>query len=347
MDITLHSQLPYHTDGLILSGVGGRYTIELDLSSIETPLSGQTVTCRAKGAFRHAGVTPLPGDRVTVGYSKASFRLGPKGFVPDPNGTDIRIERIHPRRSALIRPPMANLDILFIMFAVTSPEPALPMIDKLISVAEHNGIEPVILVGKCDLNPIRAEEMANLYRHAGFRTFEISAETSESIDLLHDYINTLSSGQIAAFAGASGVGKSTLMNRLFPSLSQETGSVSEKTERGRHTTRQVTLFSAATLCSCADLSHAYYLADTPGFSLLDFEQFDFMQRSDLFDTMREFRPYLGQCRYTDCTHTKEQDCAIVQAVRRGDIAQSRHESFLLMDAELKDKKAWEKSAKKE
>ena len=323
--------------GRAVKGLGGRFEILGD--------DGGTYVCRAKGAFRYNGITPLPGDRVTVGYSESSLSRQPDGTVlPDASGTDIRIEQVLPRRNALIRPPMANLDTLFIMLAAASPAPLLPMIDKLICIAEHNGIEPVLLIGKRDLDPTYADELLAIYRRAGFDAFTISSITEEGSAELRHYIRHRMDGKIAAFAGASGVGKSTLMNLLFPMLSQQTGSVSAKTERGRHTTRQVTLFPSA-LLSPDDHAH-YYIADTPGFSLLDFEQFDFMEKEDLPEAMREFRPYLGQCRYTDCTHTKEQDCAIVQAVARGEISQSRHESFLIVYNELKDKKPWNKPLRK-
>ncbi len=344
MEKATSTQLPYRTDGLILSGVGGRYTIALDDAPATSPLCGQTVVCRAKGAFRHDGITPLPGDRVSVGYSDASFRREADDITPDPDGTDIRIEQIHDRRNALIRPPMANLDTLFIMLAAASPAPILPMVDKLICIAEHNHIEPVILIGKCDLAPDYADELLSLYRAAGFDAFSVSAQSGNGADALRSYIRSHMDGKIAAFAGASGVGKSTLMNLLFPGLSQQTGSVSEKTARGRHTTRQVTLFPSELLTPDED-TH-FYIADTPGFSLLDFEQFDFMEKEDLPVAMREFRPYLGLCRYTDCTHTKEQDCAIVQAVARGDLPRSRHDSFLIIYQELKDKKPWNKPQRK-
>ena len=342
----ISSQLPYRATGRILSGVGGRYTIALrpTTDAAPTPLDGQTVVCRAKGAFRHNGITPLPGDLVVVGYGDKSFSRADGVVRPDPDGTDIRIEDVLPRTNALIRPPMANLDTLYIMLAAASPAPILPMIDKLICIAEHNHIEPVILIGKRDLNPAYADELLAVYRNAGFAAFSVSSQSGEGADDLRAYIQTHMQGKLAAFAGASGVGKSTLMNLLFPLLSQQTGSVSEKTERGRHTTRQVTLFPSEQLSPDAD-TH-YYLADTPGFSLLDFEQFDFMEKEDLPEAMREFRPYLGQCRYTDCTHTKEQDCAIVQAIARGEVAKCRHDSFLIIYNELKDKKPWNKPQRK-
>jgi ribosome biogenesis GTPase len=137
-------------------------------------------------------------------------------------------------------------------------------------------------------------------------------------------------GKIAAFAGASGVGKSTLLNRLFPDLSLATGAVSEKTERGRHTTRKVELFPHA----------GGFIADTPGFTMLDFEHFDFFTKEDLTYTFPEFEPYLGKCRYTKCSHTKEDGCAILEAKKRGEISQSRHDSYLELYTTLKNKREW-------
>ncbi|MBQ7338039.1 MAG: ribosome small subunit-dependent GTPase A [Clostridia bacterium] len=351
MEQTTSQRNVYLSPGLILSGVGGRYTIELDNIRADAPLHGQTVVCRAKGAFRHDCITPLPGDRVTISYSDASFRRQGDTILPDPDGTDIRIEKIHPRYNELIRPPMANLDMLFITLAAAAPAPLLPMVDKLLCIAEHNRIEPVVIIGKRDLQPAYADELLAIYQNAGFAAFGVSAQTGEGVDALRAYIASQTPSadnkrKIAAFAGASGVGKSTLMNLLFPSLSQETGSVSEKTERGRHTTRQVTIFPAQRLHLTDGSFGGFYIADTPGFSLLDLERFDFFEKDDLPLTMREFRPYLGQCRYTDCTHTKEQDCAIVIALQQGKIAPCRHESFLIMYNELKDKRPWNKPQRK-
>ena len=343
MKDTSNCRASYRACGIILQGVGGRYTIRLDDEPGDTPLHGQTVYCRAKGAFRHDGITPLSGDRVTVGYSDASFVCCNGSCLPDADGTDFLIEDILPRRNELIRPPMANLDVLFVTFAAAAPAPILSMIDKLISIAEFNRIEPVIVIGKGELDRAAAADYEKLYRNAGFAAFALSCYTGEGVDALRAHIAQLLPGKIAAFAGASGVGKSTLMNLLFPTLTQETGGISEKTERGKHTTRKVTLFPADVLTDGQNTApQGCYIADTPGFSLLDFERFDFFEKDDLFDTMRDFVPYLGQCRYTGCTHTKEEGCAILNAVARGDVATSRHQSFLEMYNDLKDKRPWNK-----
>ena len=337
--------MTYQSIGRVIGSVGGRFTVYLhregEGKQDTCPLAGKTVVAQARGVLRRRGEL-LVGDLVEVRYDDSSFSLADGEAIPSPDGTAIAVERICERKNALIRPPMANLDVLFVTLAIAAPAPLLPMVDKLICACEHNGIEPVIIIGKSDLHPTAAQDLTDTYRRAGFAAFCVSAQNGDGTDALRAYIRQNTVGKIAAFAGASGVGKSTLLNLLFPSLSQQTGNVSEKTARGRHTTRQVTIFPLPTEAQSAYI----YIADTPGFSLLDFEQFDFMEKEDLPLSMREFRPYLGQCRYTDCTHTKEADCAIVQAVKRGDVAPSRHESFLIMYNELKDKKPWNRPTRK-
>jgi ribosome biogenesis GTPase len=334
----------YQTNGRITQGVGGLYTIHLDTANDNpTPLDGMTITCRARGVFRHEGTTPLPGDRVTVGYDDASLKTDEFGHIlPTEDGSGIRMEDILERRCALIRPPMANLEVLFISMAAAKPAPLLPTVDKLIAIAEHNHIEPVIIIGKSDLDPDRAAELRALYRKAGFDTFVVSCEKNEGIDEVAAYIRENVCDKLAAFAGASGVGKSTLMNRLFPTLSRMTGEISQKNARGRHTTREVTLFPLSELLPDCQGSTGY-IADTPGFSLLDFTRFDFFEKDDLPATMRDFAPYLGLCRYSDCTHLREEGCAVLEAVRNGDIAPSRHESFVSIYNDLKDKHPWTKA----
>lgn len=335
--------MTYQTRGKILQGVGGLYTIRTAPDqAFPTPLDGMTISCRARGVFRHEGMTPLPGDEVWIGYDDTALKIAENGAIsPADDGSGIRIEDILPRKNALIRPPMANLEVLFVSMAAAKPAPLLPTVDKLISIAEHNHVEPVIIVGKSDLAPDRAAELQALYAKAGFASFIVSCEKNEGIDAVANYIKENARDKLSAFAGASGVGKSTLMNRLFPSLSRLTGEISQKNARGRHTTREVTLFALSDLLpDCPDAGG--YVADTPGFSLLDFTRFDFFEKDDLPRTMRDFAPYLGQCRYSDCTHLKEEGCAVLAAVRRGDIAPSRHESFVSIYNDLKDKHPWSK-----
>ena len=344
----------YRTHGKILRGLGGLYDIRLvsreyhaslcrehEELSATSPMGGQVISCRARGVFRYHKEKPLIGDEVCVTYSDASFAANGDEIIPDPNGTDVVVSSILPRRSALIRPPMANLDMLFVTMACAAPEPIPQMADKLLCIAEYHHIAPVVLLTKCELNRARAEELKAIYEKSGFPVFLLGERGSEGADAVQAYLREhLLRGQTAAFAGASGVGKSTLLNALFPELQLETSAVSEKTERGRHTTRCVTLYPVSADADCP------YLADTPGFSALDFEQFDFFGKEDLPHTMRDFAPYLGQCRYTNCSHTKEraEDCAIVRAVKAGEIPASRHESFLALYEVLKNKNSWDKKS---
>ena len=303
--------------GKIIKGVGGLYTVRvLDESS---ELCAKTVQCRAKGSFRHSGMTPLAGDDVTLLF--------------EDDGSSV-ISEIAERRNSLIRPPLANLDYIFVTMAAAQPTPILTTVDKLTAIAEHNNIEPVIVITKADIAPSSAEEYAEIYRSSGFEVFVISSVTGKGVAELKEFVDTALVSKTAAFAGASGIGKSTLMNALFPHLSLVTSEISRKIERGRHTTREVELFSLSDSLECG------YLADTPGFSMLDFERFDFFSLEELPHAFREFEERIGECRYTKCTHTKEVGCAIVDAVKRGEIPKSRHDSFLELYITLKAKKKW-------
>lgn len=298
--------------GRIIEGVGGLYTVRCEEGD-EVKL----VSCRAKGVFRHERITPLVGDNVSIDVS-----AGEENAV---------IDEILERKNSLIRPPMANLDCVFVSMAAAKPAPMLDMTDKLISILEHNDIEPVIVVEKCELDRERAAEIKAIYESAGYPVFVISCETGEGIEEIKGFISSRKG--ILALAGASGVGKSTLLNKLFPTLGLFTGSVSRKTERGRHTTRAVTLL---------ELGEELYFADTPGFSMLDFERFDFFDLEDLPLSFREINERIGQCRYTKCTHRKEDGCAVVEAVKSGEIAKSRHESYVALYEILKTKHKWNK-----
>lgn len=317
--------------GQLVKGVGGLYYVKVDKDVPD--IGGEVLPCRARGKFRHEGVTPLVGDNVEILYNDGSLPDIP-GKRENSGTAEIVIDNILPRKNALIRPPLANLDTLFIAMASASPMPLLDVVDKLISIAEFNHIEPVIVVGKNDLDRDNADNILALYRKAGFTCFGVSALKEDGLDELRAYIHSNMGGRMAAFAGASGVGKSSLLNALFPSLHLQTGDVSRKTERGKNTTRHVELFEIPT---CGQVG---YLADTPGFSMLDFVHFDFFEKEDLPGSMRDFLPYLGSCRYKKCTHTKEEGCAILEAVKNGEIAQSRHESFLSMYLAVKDKHDW-------
>lgn len=354
--------MKYEETGRLIKGLGGLYEVLLDKGT--SPASGGRIEARAKGNFRHEGTQPLVGDRVRVQYDDTAVSHTVSGDMTPPpgnagaipgntgaasggattataapgntaknrDGGGAVIAEILPRKNALIRPPMANLDFLFLTVAAANPAPMTETVDKLISIAEFNRIEPVLIIGKAELAPDVAESLTKLYTSAGFSAFPLSARDGAGVAALRDFLTEKMPGRIAAFAGASGVGKSTLLHVLFPEFRPETGEVSRKIARGRHTTRRVELYPAA----------GGFLADTPGFSMLDFVRFDFFTVRDLPDTMREFAPYLGACRYTKCTHTKEEGCAVLAAVRDGKIAKSRHDSFLSMYAALKNKHDWGK-----
>lgn len=300
-----------------------------------SPLSGKTVYAHAGGVLRHMGITPLPGDDAEVIYTDRS-QASDDVSESDKKNCDIRISEIFERKNALIRPPMANLDVLFITMAAASPMPVLTTVDKLTTIAEHNGIEPVIIIGKQELDPELACKIKEIYERCSFTVFTLSAKENEGIYALSRYIKEELRLKTAAFAGASGVGKSTLLNRLFPDMKLKTNTISEKIQRGRHTTRHVELFPVGDTEDCT------YIADTPGFSLLDFEHFDFFDKEDLAYNMREFRPFIGKCRYTKCSHTKEEGCAVIEAVRDGRIPSSRHESFVEIYSSLRSKNKWQK-----
>ena len=298
--------------GRIISSVGGLYTVRVFEDGTYSEYS-----CQARGIFRHSNIKLVVGDVATIDFSEG----------------DPVIEAIEDRRNSLIRPPLANLDTIFVTMAAKSPAPMLDMTDKLTAILEHNDIEPVIVVGKCELNDGEADRIAEIYKKVGYTTFKISSVTGEGIEEIKEYINTSLTGKIAAFAGASGVGKSTLLNSLFPSLELGTGGVSRKTERGKHTTRAVTLYP---------IGEDAYLADTPGFSMLDFDRFDFFSLDDLPLAFREINERIGECKYTKCTHRKEEGCAIVEAVKSGEIPKSRHESYVMLYEILKNKHKWDK-----
>ncbi len=314
--------------GKIIKGVGGLYSVRLCYNKNE--LDGKLISCRAKGAFRHDSITPLAGDNVIIRSSIDISEIVDRGS----NENGLVISEIKERKNSLIRPPLANLDYIFVTLAAAHPAPILTTVDKLISIAEFNDIEPVIVITKNDLASSSADEICNIYKKSGFEVFSISSVSGNGIEKIKAFINNNLANKTAAFAGASGIGKSTLMNALFPSLSLSTSDISRKTERGRHTTRQVELFPISDALECG------YIADTPGFSMLDFERFDFFEQKDLPLTMREFLPYIGRCKYTKCSHTKEEGCAILSAVRNGDIPKSRHNSFLEINEALKSKKKW-------
>ncbi len=296
-------------EGIIIKGLGGLYDVLCD---------GSIVQCRARGVFRHENITPYVGDRVAIEEDCIVDIIG--------------------RRNTLIRPPMANLDILFIVAAAKKPMPVTATLDKMISIADHKDIEPVVIVTKNDLDPDKANELKKVYSSIGVDVF-VTDPDSDKAELLR-FFKEKCRGKISAFSGASGVGKSTLLNALFPKLGLATGDVSRKIQRGKHTTRHVELYPLSKLFG--DENYDGFIADTPGFSMLDPTIYEDYTVDELPYTFREFRPYLGECKYTKCTHTKEEGCAVLEAINEGKIPQSRHESFLELYNILKNIHAWDK-----
>jgi len=303
--------------GKVVKGLGGLYE-----TRVVEDGEVKRIVSRAKGVLKRDEEKVLVGDDVIISIDTET---------PD----SVVISEVLPRRNSLIRPPLSNLDYLFIVFASKKPSPVIETVDKLISIAEHNSINPVIVITKCDLDSSYAEELADIYNKVGLDTFITSSDSKEGVAELASYIKEkIKDGVTAAFAGASGVGKSTLMNSLFPGLTLATQEISRKIERGRHTTRHVELFDIE------GKEGTGFLADTPGFSLIDFSRFDFFSLEELEATFREFTPYLNKCRYADCAHVGEgeDDCAIMRAAEEGKIPKSRLNSYREMYAALKQKK---------
>lgn len=268
--------------------------------------------CRARGIFRKNGVTPVAGDFVNIST--------------EPDGTGI-LEEIFPRKNYLLRPPIANLDQLVMVVSVCEPSPSPQVTDRAIAMALDKGIEPILVFSKTDL--LQAEQLEKIYASTGLKRFRISSITGEGLESLERILP----GKTTAFTGNSGVGKSTLLNGMFHDLHLQTGEISHKLGRGRHTTRKVQLMK---------LDAGGYVADTPGFSSMTLEKSDRIPKERLPFCFPEFEPYLGHCRFSSCSHTCEKGCAVIQGVLDGQISQSRHESYVAMYREMDGIKEWEK-----
>jgi len=288
-------------NGLLIKGVGGLYTVKA---------ADALFVCKARGIFRKEKRTPLPGDRVVI--------------APDGNG-DATITDILPRKNELRRPAAANLDQIFLLASVREPRPNLLVLDKMTALAQHSGIELVLVITKTDLGD--PAPLAAVYERAGFAVVRIHPEQAEGVARLR----ALLPEKISVFAGNSGVGKSTLLNRIDSSLQLATGEISAKLGRGRHTTRHVELYPVM----------GGHVADTPGFSALELEHTQPIRKEDLPHTFREFQPYLGNCRFTSCSHVKDKGCAILEAVQTGEIPRSRHESYCALYESVKDLREWD------
>lgn len=290
-------------EGIIRKAISGFYYVQC---------GGELITCRARGKFRYQKQSPLVGDRVTITVQG------------DGSGS---LDEIQPRRNAFRRPAVANLDQLVIIASGAIPVSDPYLLDRIISLAESKGCEPILCINKWDLVPAR--ELLEVYRSAGITTLPVSAVTGLGIEELR----ALLAGKTSAFTGNSGVGKSSILNALDPAFGLATGEISEKLGRGRHTTRHVELFPVA----------GGLIADTPGFSAFDNEKGgEPLEKEALAETFREFRPYLDQCRFIGCAHVKEAGCAVLEALEAGKLSPSRHRSYVRLYELAKETKPWEK-----
>ena len=289
--------------GRIVRSTGDRMTVLAD--------DGKQYICRARGKFRLDGRFPLAGDLVT-------FRRA--------EGDEHLIESILDRKNFLIRPPVANVTRLCVVASMAPPVTDRLALDTLIAAAEYNGITPAVIVNKIDAVP--GEELAEVYRKAGYDVYLTSTRTGEGIE---EFRKSVGEG-ITVFAGSSGVGKSSLLNLALPEFHVRTSHISERIGRGRHTTRHVELFSD---------KKGGYVVDTPGFSHVDPVQMMLYDKKKIASCFSEFRPYLDECRYDDCAHTKEEDCAVIRAVEEGRIDRVRHENYVAIYEKVAKLKDWQ------
>lgn len=283
----------------ITKGVGGFYYVRTENGIAE---------CRARGIFRKRGITPVAGDQVEL------------------NADANMIDEILPRKNVFVRPPVANLDVLFIVASTTQPVPSTLVLDKLAASALYQNVQPVLVVTKTDL--AAADMLRKSYTGSGLPLILLHYDTGEGLDEVRGWIKD----HLCAFCGNSGVGKSTLINALAPDLDRETGAISKKLGRGRHTTREVEIFEV-----CGGR-----IADTPGFASLETQRLCRIPKEELELVFPEFEPYRQQCRFVGCSHRSEKGCAVREALAEGKISQSRYDSYLAMYEEAAQLKDWEK-----
>lgn len=290
-------------EGRLIKGIGGFYYVETADAVYE---------CKARGIFRQKKITPLVGDLVSITVNERGENT---------------IDEIKNRKNFLVRPPLANIDRLFIVASSISPSINMLVLDRLIAIAEYKGIEPIIVFTKSDLDD-GYKKYNDIYLSAGFKTIVCNNKNGDGTEK----VAALLKNHISAFTGNTGVGKSSLLNSIDSSLSLNTGETSKKLGRGRHTTRHCELFKVA----------GGYVADTPGFSTVDFEKSEKIMKDKLPYCFREFEPYLTECKFlNNCSHINDKGCAIVNAVEKGIISKERHNSYIELYNEVKDIKQWQ------
>ena len=289
-------------EGRIVKALSGFYYVET--------ADGNMTECKARGKFRKDAVLPMVGDQVRFSET------GVKGVL----------EEILPRRNSFIRPAVCNLDALVILCSNVIPVTDPFLIDRVTAIAGNQNVPVILCVNKVDEDA--EDRLTEIYRKAGYHTIRTSAVTGEGVEELRRAIG----GKTVAFTGNSGVGKSSVLNCLYPELELKVGEVSDKLGRGRHTTRHVELYR---------LPDGTYVADTPGFSSFDTERMDLVLKENLQYAFPDFAPYLGCCQFNDCAHLKEPGCAVLRALERGEISRSRHESYAKLYEHAKELKLWE------
>ena len=287
--------------GRIIRSISGFYDVQT---------AKGLISCRARGILRKEGNSPLTGDMVEITVERG------KGMV----------ERILPRKNSFVRPAVANVDALVVFAANVNPVTEPFLIDRVAAIAGDQEVQVILCVNKCDLDP--ALDLVRIYEHAGFTVICTSAETGEGVDKLLEHIR----GKLVAFTGNSGVGKSSILNRLSPQLKLPTGEVSEKLGRGRHTTRHVELYP---------LDAETFVADTPGFSSFDTDQMDVILKENLQYAFPDFAQHIGACQFRDCSHRKEPGCAVTGALAAGQIEPTRYDSYLRLYEKASQVKLWE------
>ena len=290
--------------GKIIKGIGGFYYVDNGKNKV--------YACRAKGIFRKQDIKPLVGDNVEF-------------TVLDEADMEGNVDEILPRKNALIRPAAANVDQALVVFALTHPAPNLNLLDRFLVMMERQNMPVILCFNKADQEQGQdGWDFMGSYRKAGYQVLSISALEKDGVE----EVRRLLAGKTTVLAGPSGVGKSTLTNALYPQAEMETGEISKKIQRGRHTTRHSELFW---------IGEDTYMMDTPGFSSLYVED---LEPEELKNYFPEFAPFEDQCRFLGCVHVGERECGVKEAVEAGKIAGSRYDNYLLMYQELKNKRRY-------
>lgn len=288
-------------ENYIIKGIGGFYYVHT---------SDGIVECKPKGIFRKRKITPVAGDHVCLERQADTWV----------------ISEILPRKNVFVRPPIANVDQFFVVVSTVQPVPSTLVIDKLTAIAVDHGAQPVLLITKTDLDG--ADELKKCYAHSQIPLLCVNAASGEGLDALREMLG----GKLSVFCGNSGVGKSTLLSALLPDRVLETGEISRKLGRGRHTTREVQIYEC-----CGGL-----VADTPGFASLDMERAASISKENLQFAFPDIARYFGECQFTGCSHLVEKGCAVRRALEQGELDQTRYDSYVALYQEAKQSESWQR-----